>query len=63
MSAIWLPITCTSSLSLMDSRLMKKADTIVYYLYGLTYQDILIVDPETTITREEYEGSLKLPFD
>lgn len=43
--------------------ILKKADKIVYYLYGLTYEDIMIVDPKTPITREEYEGSLKLPFD
>lgn len=27
----------------------------VYHLYGLTYDEVLIVDPETPITREEYE--------
>ena len=30
-------------------------DLIVYQLYGLTYDEVLIVDPETPITREEYE--------
>ena len=33
-------------------------DTIdfhVYHLYGLTYDEVLIVDPETPFTREEYE--------
>jgi len=30
-------------------------DFLVYHLYGLTYDEILIVDPETPITREEYE--------
>ena len=29
----------------------------VYHLYGLTYDEILIVDPDTTFTREEYEQS------
>lgn len=33
----------------------KKANTLVDNLYGLTYDEILIVDPETPITREEYE--------
>ena len=26
-----------------------------YKLYNLTYDEVLIVDPETPITREEYE--------
>ena len=38
-------------------------DKLVYHLYQLTYDEVLIVDPETTITREEYECILKLPFD
>ena len=33
-----------------------KIDVLVYHLYGLTYDEVLIVDPETTITREEYES-------
>ena len=32
-----------------------KIDILVYHLYGLTYDEVLIVDPETPITREEYE--------
>ncbi len=28
----------------------------MYHLYGLTYDEVLIVDPETPITREEYEN-------
>lgn len=35
---------------------MNKIDNIVYHLYGLTYDDVLIVDPQTPITREEYEN-------
>lgn len=31
-------------------------DLEVYHIYGLTYDEILIVDPETPITREEYES-------
>jgi hypothetical protein len=31
----------------------------VYRLYGLTYEEVQTVDPETKITREEYEGSVK----
>ena len=32
-----------------------EIDHLVYHLYGLTYDEVLIVDPETPITREEYE--------
>ena len=35
--------------------LEKDIDLTVYHLYGLTYDEVLIVDPETPITREEYE--------
>lgn len=34
----------------------SEIDLIVYHLYGLTYDEVLIVDPETPITREEYEN-------
>ena len=34
----------------------KGIDLLVYHLYGLTYDEVLIVDPETPITREEYEN-------
>lgn len=33
-----------------------QIDHIVYHLYDLTYDEVLIVDPETPITREEYEN-------
>ena len=33
----------------------NEIDLRVYQLYGLTYDEVLIVDPETPITREEYE--------
>lgn len=36
--------------------LENKIDFLVYHLYGLTYDEVLIVDPETPITREEYEA-------
>jgi hypothetical protein len=32
----------------------SEIDRLVYHLYGLTYDEVLIVDPETPITREEY---------
>ena len=35
--------------------LEQKIDKIFYHLYGLTYDEVLIVDPRTPITREEYE--------
>ena len=31
---------------------------MVYHLYGLTYDEVLIVDPQTPITREEYENDI-----
>ena len=37
------------------SALESEIDQLVYQLYGLTYDEVLIVDPETPITREEYE--------
>lgn len=36
--------------------LEQKIDLIIYHLYGLSYDEILITDPETPITREEYEN-------
>ena len=32
-----------------------KIDFLVYHLYGLTYDEVLTVDPETHITKDEYE--------
>ena len=37
------------------SALESEIDRLVYPLYGLTYDEVLFVDPETPITREEYE--------
>ncbi|MCQ2771235.1 MAG: hypothetical protein MJ236_05495, partial [Clostridia bacterium] len=34
----------------------NKIDHIVYHLYNLTYDEVLIVDPQTPITREEYDN-------
>ena len=31
-------------------------DIIIYHLYGLTYDEVRIVDPDTTITKDEYES-------
>ena len=32
----------------------QEIDRLVYHLYGLTYDEVKIVDPETPITEEEY---------
>ena len=37
------------------SALESQIDLLVYRLYGLTYDEVQIVDPDTPITREEYE--------
>ena len=37
------------------NRLCSQIDILVYQLYHLKYDDVLIVDPQTPITREEYE--------
>lgn len=41
------------------SVLVNQIDFLVYHLYGLTYDEMLIVDPETPISREEYEAYKK----
>ena len=33
-----------------------EIDFLVYKLYGLSYDEVLVVDPGTGITREEYES-------
>ena len=40
------------------SALEQQIDFLVYHLYDLTYDEVLIVDPETTITKEEYETNV-----
>ncbi len=45
-----------SNLSTDTSVLENQIDFLVYYLYGLTYDEVLIVDPKTPISREEYEA-------
>ena len=37
-------------------KLESKIDHLIYHLYDLTYDEVLIIDPETPITREEYEN-------
>ena len=40
------------------SSLEEEIDNFVYHLYGLTYDEVLIVDPDTPIKREEYEKEM-----
>lgn len=35
---------------------LNEIDHLVYHLYDLTYDEVLIIDPETPITREQYES-------
>ena len=35
-----------------------KIDALVYHLYYLTYDEVLVIDPETPITREEYDKTI-----
>ena len=37
------------------SYLEQEIDRIVYHLYGLTYDEVLIIDPTPPFTQEEYE--------
>ena len=39
------------------SRWENEIDLLVYHLYGLTYDEVLIVDPNPSFTREEYENN------
>ena len=34
----------------------NEIDCLVYHLYNLTYSEVLVVDPETSITKKEYES-------
>lgn len=34
----------------------KEIDILVYHLYNLTYDEVLVVDPENIISREEYDS-------
>lgn len=33
-------------------------DNLVYHLYGLSYDEVLIIDPSTPITKDEYEAAV-----
>ena len=45
-----------NSIETDTSKEESEIDHLVYHLYGLTYEEVLIVDPETPITREEYDN-------
>ena len=44
---------CDADTSTLENDIDKK----VYHFYELTYDEVLIVDPNTPITRKEYESS------
>lgn len=44
------------NISADTTSLENQIDFLVYHLYGLTYDEVLIVDPDTPISREEYEA-------
>ena len=44
--------------SIRVAQLERAIDLMVYKLYGLTYDEVKVVDPETTITEEEYEREI-----
>jgi len=49
---------------LLNNRVLNEyalimIDNIVYHLYNLTYDDVLVIDPDTPITRDEYENFKK----
>ena len=37
----------------------QEIDRLVYHLYGLTYDEVLIIDPTPPFTQEEYEKEEK----
>ena len=39
-------------------KLENRIDLLVCQLYGLTYDEVLIIDPQTPITRDEYESEI-----
>lgn len=39
-----------------DPILENRIDFLVYQLYGLTYDEVLVIDPETPISRKEYDN-------
>ena len=49
-------ITIKSKNNFSDtSSIEEEINSLVYQLYSLTYDEVLIIDPNTSITREDYE--------
>ena len=48
-------LVCDLSELNTEQNSQTELDIIISHLYNLTYDEVLIVDPETPITREEYE--------
>lgn len=46
----------SNSNTLEIKELITKIDLIFFHIYGLTYDEVLIIDPETPITREKYDS-------
>lgn len=42
----------------LNKEIDNKIDYVIYKSYGLNYDEVLIVDPQTSITREEYEDKI-----
>ena len=47
-----------SSANADTSMIENQIDKLVYQLYGLTYDEVLIIDPDTPITEEEYNNQM-----
>ena len=43
---------------LSDVENKQEIDRIIYHLYGLTYDEVLIIDPTPPFTKEEYEQDI-----
>ena len=39
----------------VDTSVLRVIDRLVYHLYGLTYEEVLVIDPMPPFAREEYE--------
>jgi len=48
-----LAIECSET---ADEKVENQIDILVYKLYNLTYDEVLIVDPEFSLSKEEYEN-------
>lgn len=57
-------VKCTTIIELVDEIIngdksiqenMNIINLYIYKLCDLTYDDVLVIDPQTSITREEYE--------